>query len=738
MTTPKHRPGAADHARNQQATLLEEQKQARAHISSKRQHEDARFHALAAATGSYAWTTTIDGQGLDLLDWSTYTGLPLSEGQGDGWRKALHPEDSTRLLSAWQQARQERRNCEATCRLRRSDNRYHRCSVRALPLLGARNQITEWIWSVRELTAEEATSPMAVSTLTSTLAVTDLLVAAFEAVSDGIYILDQARRLLLINAAGRALLGLDAQPDFMAQPFQQLFERMLINDEQGVPFPEEQMPHARILRGEVIPGSQAVDIRVRTLDGREGEFSIAGGPMYDSSGQIIGAVSVIRDMRERRRLERFTHDAMAALLQMVEVLISERELASPPLYLAGDAILRQAAGLMSKVLQLDFIGIAMYRTENDPLQPRAVVGPSPLQESQWWQTLAMSTLPTYVDVSTATRVRAGESCQLAPHWSQNGSGILQRLITPLISRGSFIGLIEVEYHRSSLPDALEQPELLKICARLVALGIEQRRLLHEHLEARASLLALHETNQRMDEFLGIASHELRTPMTSVTLYLDRTAQLMRSRPVPDDPDILKRDQMLDRLQGMLAKAQIQMKRQHRLVNDLLDFSRIHKSWFNLQMELHNLTTLVLEALEEESLLNPARTIQLQRRPREAAMVIVDADRLRQVLSNYLSNALKYSSEDKPIEVILTAEAGVARVSVQDQGRGLSPDEQEHIWEQFYRTPQAQRQNRGGVSLGLGLHICRAIIEQHHGHVGVSSQPGAGSVFWFTIPLAKPE
>lgn len=585
---------------------------------------------------------------------------------------------------------------------------------------------------------EQAPSEGATSAATTpALAGTDLLAAAFEAINDGIYILNQEGRLLQINAAGRALLGLDAQPNYMSLPFSQCLGSIPVADEQGAPIPAEQTPHARFLRGEVLAGSHAIDIRIRTLDGREGELSVAGGPIRNSSGQIIGAVSVIRDVRERRRLERFTQDTMDGLVQMVEVLVSDREPDSPSPNQASENIMRKAATLMQRVLKLDFIGIATYLSGKDPLQPRAVAGLSPSQETQWWQTVLMSTLTAYVDAPTAAQLQAGEICQLPPLWSEGGTNTRERLIIPLISRGGFKGLIEVEYRESALPDGPDQRELLTVGSRLVALAIEQRSLLHEQLEARASLLALHEANQRMDEFLGIASHELRTPMTSVTLYLDRAAQILKSRPAPDNPDIQKRDQLLEKLQSMLAKAQIQMKRQHRLVNDLLDFSRIHNTWFNLQMTRCYLTPLVLEAIEEERLLNPTRVIQLQSDVREDIMVVADADRLRQVVSNYLSNALKYSPEDRLVRVAIQVEADMVRVSVQDQGRGLSPDEQQHIWEQFYRTPQAQRQSRGGVGLGLGLHICHAIIEQHHGYVGVSSQPGAGSTFWFTLPIVQP-
>jgi len=393
----------------------------------------------------------------------------------------------------------------------------------------------------------------------------------------------------------------------------------------------------------VIPSSQAVDVRLRALDGREMLLSIAGAPIRDSAGQVIGAVSIIRDVKERRRIESFTRDAMNALFRTVETMVSSADLnltgTSAPI--DADTIISQVAIMTHKVLQLDFVGIATCLTEEEVLQPRAVVGPSPVEEERWRQAITKNKLISYVDAFAASQLRDGQICQLTPTWSSSSTDARQRLIVPLFTHDHCLGLIEAEFREFTLPAVLDRKELLKAIARLVAMGIEQKSLLEEHLESRANLLALHEANRRMDEFLGIASHELRTPMTSLSLYLDRIAQLLKTRPIPDNTDIQKRDQILDKFQSMLTDARIQLRRQHRLVNDLLDFSRIHNNWFNFQMVKCNLVALAQEAIEEQSLLNPSRNIGLWSSDKEI-IVIADADRLRQVVSNYLSKARKYS------------------------------------------------------------------------------------------------
>jgi signal transduction histidine kinase len=107
------------------------------------------------------------------------------------------------------------------------------------------------------------------------------------------------------------------------------------------------------------------------------------------------------------------------------------------------------------------------------------------------------------------------------------------------------------------------------------------------------------------------------------------------------------------------------------------------------------------------------------------------------VQNYLTNALKYSSEACPIEVGIEHKAHQVQVRVRDHGPGLTSSQQEHLWERFYRAPGMKVCSGSGVGLGLGLHICKTIVEKHHGQVGVQSASGEGSTFWFTVPLALP-
>ncbi|HLG63021.1 MAG TPA: PAS domain-containing sensor histidine kinase [Ktedonosporobacter sp.] len=256
---------------------------------------------------------------------------------------------------------------------------------------------------------------------------------------------------------------------------------------------------------------------------------------------------------------------------------------------------------------------------------------------------------------------------------------------------------------------------------------EQRKL-----EQRT--LALLEAAQRMDEFLSIASHELRNPLTTINGNLQLAKRHLNLLSLPDNlsTDVIDR---LDMVQELLSRAQHQVQIQNRLVSDLLDVSRIQANRLHLRLHSCDLVEIVRTTLEDLRAVTPLRTINLEIAEGTTAPILADGDRISQVVSNYLTNALKYSQAKLPIEVRVEVIDGTARFSVSDKGPGLGAEEQTRLWQRFYRVPGMVAQDSFSVGLGLGLYICRTIIEHHQGQVGVQSAPGQGSTFWFTLPLA---
>ncbi len=577
--------------------------------------------------------------------------------------------------------------------------------------------------------------------------------------TDGVIVYDDTRLILRTNAAARRLFALDTKPKakFSLRLRREQRPALVILDEQGQILPEEQSPLSRILNGEVLTSSNAMDVILRMQSGDEVQLNVTGAPVYSFGGYPIGAICVFRDVTERRQLERRTHDALNALVEMAKALVQEpflgagnpeeadsvREL--PAVIQQTSAVTevaRRLAVLTCSVLGCRRVGMFTVEPETNVLHPVVVVGLSPEQERHWWVSqqqygrLDDSPYPELV-----SRLRANEILTLdkmLPPFLDQLSPYDMRgmLVAPMFVGDQLVGILSLDYGGIEHEYTAEEMALSEAIAKLAALVIERERLLYERAKAQANELALREANRRMDEFLGVVGHELRTPLTAINGNI-QLAERQLKKSINDDgtyaDDLASK---LELVQNLLGRAGRQVKLQNRLVGDLLDVSSIQANKIAQKLEPCDLASIVREAVQNQSQMTPTRIIRLQMPAEATVPVVADLDRIEQVITNYLSNALKYSPADRPVEVSFAVEGKMARVSVHDEGPGLSAVEQQSIWERFYQVERIKVQSGSAGGLGLGLHICRTIIEQHQGQVGVQSAPGEGSTFWFTLPLAR--
>jgi signal transduction histidine kinase len=242
---------------------------------------------------------------------------------------------------------------------------------------------------------------------------------------------------------------------------------------------------------------------------------------------------------------------------------------------------------------------------------------------------------------------------------------------------------------------------------------------------------------RMEEFLKLVSHELRTPLTSLQLTIQVAA---RRRKMAEHGATPAASLLMDertQTDAFLASAERQIGRLSRLVSELVDAARIETDKLQVHLSPADMTALLQEVADDQRQALQPHPLQL-RLPRESVHALVDADRIGQVVSNYLSNAGKYSPPEEPVTLLLRVRDQRALVAVRDRGPGLTPEQQARIWQRGERLAGVTVQSGEGANLGLGLYLCRAIIEGHGGQVGVRSRPGHGAVFWFTLPLPAAE
>jgi len=253
--------------------------------------------------------------------------------------------------------------------------------------------------------------------------------------------------------------------------------------------------------------------------------------------------------------------------------------------------------------------------------------------------------------------------------------------------------------------------------------LEQQLALERHAQSLEALIEertreLVEANAAKDEFLSLASHELKTPLTS----LKGMVQLLRRR----------NERKGGVEQTELAHMERSIRRMEILVDDLLNTSLLDTGMFALHLRRCDMVKLCHHILEEH-IIGTDLTVTLTA-PSGPMEVELDVDRMSQVLLNLLSNARKYSPPGAPISLTLERAGDSCVIAVRDQGVGIAVDQLPYIFERFYRAPDIERQTGSSVGLGLGLYIAHKIVERHGGHIEVQSCPGCGSTFSVILPL----
>jgi two-component system CheB/CheR fusion protein len=220
--------------------------------------------------------------------------------------------------------------------------------------------------------------------------------------------------------------------------------------------------------------------------------------------------------------------------------------------------------------------------------------------------------------------------------------------------------------------------------------------------------------ERKDEFISVASHELRTPLTSLKGYI----QLMEY--VDDLPDEVK---------SYISKANVSLNKLQRLIDELLDASKIKAGKLEFSKVDFNLGELIKVCVENSGLIYPSYAIKNE--ADTEIFVNGNEERIEQVLMNLINNAVKYSPENREVIVRAAAEDGCATVSVTDFGVGMSEADQKLVFQRFYRVNENKFLTPG---LGMGLYIASEIIKEHNGEIRVHSKLNEGSVFSFSLPL----
>ncbi|UEG54223.1 PAS domain-containing protein [Mucilaginibacter daejeonensis] len=224
--------------------------------------------------------------------------------------------------------------------------------------------------------------------------------------------------------------------------------------------------------------------------------------------------------------------------------------------------------------------------------------------------------------------------------------------------------------------------------------------------------------QRKNDFIGMVSHELKTPLTSLSAYV----QMLQARSRTNNDTFTT---------GALDKVNTQVKKMTTMINGFLNVSRLESGKIHLTKQVFRLDELVSEMVEESVQMQSSHTVDLL--PCPSVTVEADRDKIGSVISNLLSNAVKYSPRGKRIVVNCEVQGNEAIVSVSDEGMGIKPQDIDKLFERYYRVNSKHTQTISGF--GIGLYLCAEILQRHDGRIWVQSELGVGSTFSFSLPLA---
>jgi Na+/proline symporter/signal transduction histidine kinase len=279
-------------------------------------------------------------------------------------------------------------------------------------------------------------------------------------------------------------------------------------------------------------------------------------------------------------------------------------------------------------------------------------------------------------------------------------------------------------------EPLEIEQVMTIIDEASQLLAYSHRLEEKQAALEAATRELQEANERLkeldrlkDDFISTVTHELRTPLTSIRAF---------SEILHDNPDLGEAERQ--RFLGLVIK---ESERLTRLINQVLDLAKLESGLAQWRSESLDLRDVVDDAVNATSALFKAKGVAIETRLVPSPPVLGDRDRLTQVILNLLSNAVKFCTPGSGRVVVrLAGDGRFVRVEVEDNGVGISPEDQAVIFEKFRQVGDTMTEKPSGS--GLGLAICRRIVDHLGGRLGVSSEVGRGSVFYFVLPVAARE
>lgn len=305
-------------------------------------------------------------------------------------------------------------------------------------------------------------------------------------------------------------------------------------------------------------------------------------------------------------------------------------------------------------------------------------------------------------------------------------GIKTSMVYPVYSKGKGIGVLIFSMVKDESEVTEEEKELIQGFTDIVGLAVENAQL-YSSLQEQSKELdiankKLVELDNLKDEFVSVASHELRTPMTAIKSFLWMALNRQVKNMNPD-------------LKRYLDKAYISTERLINLVNDMLNISRIEGGRIALKLEMVDIVELTGEVVEELLPKATEKGVKLEIERANVPNVLADRDKIHEVLLNLMGNSLKFTPKEGKVSVAFNKEAEVVDIAVSDTGRGIAKEDMSRLFTKFGRLDNSYIAVAESGGTGLGLYICKSLVEIHKGRIWAQSDGlDQGATFTFTLPI----
>jgi PAS domain S-box-containing protein len=668
------------------------------------------YRALADASPLPAWTMLAGGEVTYFNErWDAYTGLLRNEGLGHGWMQVVHPDDIPRLL-ALRDSLDTPTPVEVEARFRRHDGawRWHLC--RATPLAVDEHGRGVWLGMAVDIDERVQTEEALRDALERLRLSDERSRLAEEAAHFGTWEWDMGERVHWSESLER-IYGF--APGTYPGTFEAFLERVHPDDRETT----VSRIQAAVTSGEDLDFEHRIilpDGTVRWLNGR--------GRVIRVDGKPVRMVGIGIDMTERREAEdalRESHERERLLAEISGHLVSSLE---PQVLLAQ--IARDCVPAIADICTIGLFDESEHtrRFETAGVTPEEAPHVARTHLRRWWTDPSrFRTVGQAMEAGDPVVVRDVDEAWIrgcAPDDAQVAAGLatgaVSLLCLPLLARGETIGMVTFAQTRSRRRFSDRDVAFAREIISRASIAVDNARLFGELQETADRL---RQANAAKDEFLGLMSHELKTPITVIL----GNAHVLARAGENVDPETRR---------AALQDIRDESERLNRIIEDLLVLARLERGK-ELEIEPVDVRKLIARVVAAAQRDHPGRTIEV-RCGVGGGLVEGSEVYIEQVLRNLIGNALKYSPRDRPIEVECREDGGAVTVAVLDRGVGLTEEELGQLFTPFYRSPRVRAQAQG---VGIGLAVCKRLLDALGGTLEARPREGGGSEFRFSLPAA---